>query len=51
MSSATFIVGVYLYNDAKSMMRYLGTTLIIAGVIFLKLGTCAPFQGDPVYSI
>ena len=36
-ASGTFIVGVMLYGDPTSLMRYVGVALILAGVITLKL--------------
>ncbi len=37
-AAGTFLVGVLYYGDPASLMRILGVTLIIAGVIALKLG-------------
>ncbi len=34
----TFLVGVYVYGDPASMIRYIGITLILSGVVMLKLG-------------
>ena len=36
-AAGTFLVGVLVYNDPTSLMRYAGVTLIIAGVVTLKL--------------
>ena len=36
-ASCTFLIGVFIFNDALSLMRILGVILIIAGVICLKL--------------
>ncbi len=36
-AAGTFIVGVYFYGDAASIVRFLGVGLIIAGVVALKL--------------
>lgn len=36
-AAGTFLLGIWLFDDAGTMMRYLGVTLIIAGVITLKL--------------
>jgi quaternary ammonium compound-resistance protein SugE len=36
-AAGTFLVGVMLYGDPTSFMRYAGVMLIIAGVVTLKL--------------
>ncbi len=36
-AAGTFLVGVLLYNDPTSLMRFAGVALIIAGVVTLKL--------------
>lgn len=36
-AAGTFFVGVWFFNDAASLARYLGVLLIIAGVATLKL--------------
>lgn len=36
-AAGTFLVGVLVYHDPTSLMRYVGVALIIAGVIVLKL--------------
>jgi quaternary ammonium compound-resistance protein SugE len=36
-AAGTFLAGIWLFGDAGSMMRYFGVTLIIAGVVTLKL--------------
>lgn len=36
-AAGTFLVGVWFFDDATSLARYLGVILIIAGVITLKL--------------
>ncbi|MFQ2148662.1 multidrug efflux SMR transporter [Aeromonas jandaei] len=33
----TFLIGIMVYGDPTSLLRYLGVTLILAGVITLKL--------------
>lgn len=38
-AAGTFIVGVWFYGDATSLLRYLGIILIISGVVALKLGS------------
>lgn len=37
-AAGTFMVGVYLFNDALSLMRMFGVLMIIGGVVCLKLG-------------
>ena len=36
-AAGTFLVGIWVFGDPGSLMRYLGVTLIIAGVVTLKL--------------
>ncbi len=36
-AAGTFLVGIWFFGDAASVGRYLGATLVIAGVITLKL--------------
>ena len=36
-AAGTFLVGVYVYGDAASVMRFAGVALIVAGVVTLKL--------------
>ena len=36
-AAGTFTVGVFLYGDAASVMRIMAVTLIVAGVVLLKL--------------
>ncbi len=36
-AAGTFIVGILFYNDPATLGRYLGVSLIIAGVITLKV--------------
>ncbi len=36
-AAGTFLVGIWLFGDAGTLMRYFGVTLIIAGVVTLKL--------------
>ena len=36
-AAGTFLVGVMLYGDPTSVMRYAGVLLIIGGVVTLKL--------------
>ena len=36
-AAGTFLVGVLIYNDPTSLMRFAGVALIIAGVVTLKL--------------
>ncbi|MBM3377940.1 MAG: multidrug efflux SMR transporter [Betaproteobacteria bacterium] len=38
-AAGTFMVGVFFFGDAASLMRYLGVALIIAGVATLKLAS------------
>ncbi len=38
-AAGTFLVGVWFFGDAASLMRYLGLILIVAGVITLKLSS------------
>lgn len=38
-AAGTFVVGVWFYGDATSLLRFAGIALIIAGVVALKLGT------------
>lgn len=38
-AAGTFMVGVFFFGDATSLMRYLGVALIIAGVATLKLAS------------
>lgn len=35
----TFLVGVYIFHDPQSLMRWLGVALIVAGVVLLKLSS------------
>lgn len=36
-AAGTFLVGVYFFHDSMSVLRFVGVTLIILGVITLKL--------------
>jgi len=36
-AAGTFLVGIWFFGDAVSVLRYLGVVLIIAGVVVLKL--------------
>jgi quaternary ammonium compound-resistance protein SugE len=36
-AAGTFLAGIWLFGDAGSLLRYFGVTLIIAGVVTLKL--------------
>ena len=36
-AAGIFIVGVLVFGDANSLMRYMGILLIISGVVVLKL--------------
>lgn len=36
-AAGTFLVGVLIYNDPTSLMRFAGVALIVAGVVTLKL--------------
>ena len=36
-AAGTFLVGVMVFGDPASMMRYAGVLLIVAGVVTLKL--------------
>lgn len=38
-AAGTFMVGVFFFGDAASLMRHLGVALIIAGVATLKLAS------------
>jgi quaternary ammonium compound-resistance protein SugE len=38
-AAGTFIVGVVFFNDPSSFLRYLGLSLIIAGVAALKIAS------------
>jgi quaternary ammonium compound-resistance protein SugE len=38
-AAGTFLVGVFLYGDAATVLRFLGIALIIAGVVALKFGS------------
>lgn len=38
-AAGTFLVGVLVFGDATSLLRYIGIVLIISGVIALKLGS------------
>ena len=38
-AAGTFIVGIFFFGDAASLMRYLGVALIVAGVATLKLAS------------
>jgi quaternary ammonium compound-resistance protein SugE len=35
-ASGTFLIGIWLYGDPTSLMRYLGVLFIILGVVVLK---------------
>jgi quaternary ammonium compound-resistance protein SugE len=37
-AAGTFLVGLLIYNDPTSIMRFLGVGLIVAGVVALKFG-------------
>jgi len=36
-AAGTFFVGVWVFGDPTSLLRYLGVVLIIAGVVVLKV--------------
>ncbi len=36
-AAGTFLVGIFFYGDPASVTRYLGVSLIVLGVITLKL--------------
>lgn len=36
-AAGTFLVGVWMFGDAGSLLRYMGILLIISGVVVLKL--------------
>jgi quaternary ammonium compound-resistance protein SugE len=36
-AAGTFLVGVWFFGDAGSLMRYLGIAMIIGGVVVLKM--------------
>ena len=38
-AAGTFVIGVVVFSDATSFMRYIGVLLIISGVVTLKLAT------------
>jgi len=38
-AAGTFLVGVLIYNDPTSVMRFAGVALIVAGVVTLKLAS------------
>lgn len=37
-ATGTFMVGVMIYGDPSSLIRYIGVALIVLGVIVLKFG-------------
>lgn len=37
-AAGTFLVGVWFFGDASSMLRYVGVLFIVAGVVLLKIG-------------
>ena len=37
-AAGTFLVGVFVFGDPSSLVRYLGVSLIVAGVVALKFG-------------
>lgn len=37
-ASCTFLLGVILFNDSLSLLRFLGIVFIILGVVCLKIG-------------
>ena len=36
-AAGTFLVGVFVFGDPASLLRYVGVLLIVAGVVALKL--------------
>lgn len=38
-AAGTFLVGIYFFGDAQSLLRWAGVALIIAGVIALKISS------------
>jgi quaternary ammonium compound-resistance protein SugE len=36
-AAGTFIIGVLFFNDPSILLRWIGVSLIILGVIFLKV--------------
>ncbi len=36
-AAGTFLVGVWFFGDASSLLRYFGVLLILSGVVVLKL--------------
>ncbi len=38
-AAGTFVIGVLVFSDPSSLMRYVGVILIISGVITLKLAS------------
>ena len=37
-AAGTFLIGIMVYGDPSSMIRFLGVALIVLGVIVLKFG-------------
>jgi quaternary ammonium compound-resistance protein SugE len=49
-AAGTFVVGLILFGDAASIARILGVTLIVSGVVVMKLGSSEnppPAQATP----
>ena len=38
-AAGTFLVGIFFYGDAASLMRFVGVALIVGGVVVLKLAS------------
>jgi len=38
-AAGTFLVGIFFYGDAASLMRFFGVALIVGGVVVLKLAS------------
>ncbi|MFV0432162.1 MAG: DMT family transporter [Alphaproteobacteria bacterium] len=36
-ATGTFLIGIWLFGDAASLLRYFGVFLILTGVVILKL--------------
>lgn len=38
-AAGAFVLGIFLYNDPASLFRILGATLIVGGVVILKMAS------------
>lgn len=45
-AAGTFVVGLIFFGDAASIARILGVTLIVSGVVVMKLGYSQPPPAD-----